>query len=123
MLGPATDAVRTFGLLSGRVRADRRALHDARRARVHRDVPARDLRREPVEATRRRTALLLADPVVLRTVARALEPLRGRAVRHAAAEVHTLLVQEDEARLHPGDDRRGVGRHLLGLLERRRRIL
>ncbi len=33
--------------------------------------------REAVEATRRRAALLLADPVVLRAVARALEPLRA----------------------------------------------
>src|SRR3954447_18185109 len=123
MLGPAPDAVRTFSLLLGRVRADRGALDDAGGAGVHRDGVAGDLGREPVEATRRRTTLLLTDAVVLRAVARALEPLRGRAVRHAAAEVHALLVAEHEARFHPQDDRWRVGRHLLRLLERGGRIL
>ena len=45
------------------------------------------------------------------------------AARHTAAEVHALLVQEDEALLHAGDDRRRVRRHLLRLLERARRIV
>ena len=45
-------------------------------------------------------ALLLADAVVLRAVALALEPLRGHALRHAAAEVHALLVERGEPGLH-----------------------
>src|SRR3954469_7862716 len=123
VLGPAPDAVRTFGLLSGRVGTDRGALDDAGGAGVHRDGLAGDLRREAVEAARRGAALLLTNAVVLRAVARTFEPLRGRAVRHAAAEVHALLVQEHEAGFHPGDHRRRVGRDLLRLLEGSRRIL
>ena len=51
---------------------------------------------EAVEATRRRARLLLADPVVLRAVARAFEPLRCRAERHPATEMHAPLVQRDD---------------------------
>ena len=67
-----------------------------------------------VEAARRRAAALLADPVVLRAVAGALEPLRLLAPRHPAAEVHALLVQRDHPLLHPREHRR-VLRDLLGL--------
>ena len=70
-------------------------------AGVDDDDVAGDLDAEAIQATRRRAALLLTDPVVLRAVARALEPLRGVALRHAAAEVQALLVQRDDARLHP----------------------
>src|SRR5437763_13940124 len=93
VLGPAPDAVGTLGLLAGCVRADRGALDDASGAGVHGDGVARDLRCEPVEAARGRSALLLPHPVVLRAVARALEPLRRQAIGHAATEVHALLVE------------------------------
>ena len=69
-------------------------------------VAARDRHGEAVEAARRRATLLLTDPVVLRAVARALEPLRRDAGRHAAAEVHALLVERDEPGLHAGEHRR-----------------
>ena len=59
-----------------------------------------------VEAAGRRAALLLADPVVLRAVAGALEPLRGLAERHPAAEVDALLVERHEAGVHAGQHRR-----------------
>ena len=84
-------------------------------------LPPSTLSGEAVEATRRRAALLLADPVVLRAVARALEPLRRHALRHPAAEVHALLVQRDEPGLHAGELGRRVD--LLGLVERVRRVL
>src|SRR3954464_13352561 len=76
----AADAVRTFGLLTSGVGADRWALDDAALTRVHRYDISGELRSEPVEAPRCGTALLLANPVVLRAVAGALEPLRRRAV-------------------------------------------
>ena len=66
---------------------------------------ADDVEREAVHATRGRAALLLTDAVVLRAVARALEPLAAVALRHAAAEVRALLVQRDEAVLHAGEQR------------------
>ena len=51
----------------------------------------------------RRPELVLAGAVVLRAVARALEPLRGPAERHPAAQVHAPLVQGHDA----------LGRHAL----------
>ena len=76
------------------------------RAGVDDDVAvAADRDREAVHAARRRAGLLLADLVVLRAVARALEPLAGDALRHAAAEVRALLVERDDALLHAGEDR------------------
>src|SRR5215213_4582705 len=84
-----SDAVRTFGLLAGGVRADRHALDDE--PRVDGDVAGgRENQREVVHAARRRAALLLADLVVLRAVAAALEPLARDALRNTAAEVRTL---------------------------------
>ena len=59
--------------------------------------------REVRHAARRGAALLLADPVVLRTMARALEPLAARALRNAATKVRTLLVQRNDAALHAAD--------------------
>src|SRR3954454_605858 len=108
----AADAVRGLCLLAGGVRADGRPLDDE--AGVHDQRVAADLHGEVVEAARRGPALLLADAVVLRAVAGALELLRGRAVRDAAAEVHALLVQRDHTGLHAREDRRRV--HLLRLL-------
>src|SRR5689334_8694756 len=94
--GPA-HAVRALGLLSGGVGADRRALDDG--ARIDGQLAARDGRGEAIHAARGRAALLLAGLVVLRAVARALEPLRRLAGRHAAAEMRALLVQDGDARL------------------------
>src|SRR5262245_46029325 len=93
------DARRALGALTGRVRADRRAGDDdpgvdGQLGAGHRDD-------EPVEAARGGTTTLLADPVVLRAVAGALEPLRGLAPRDLATEVHALLVEGDDALLHP----------------------
>ena len=45
-------------------------------------------------------ALLLADLVVLRAVAGALEPLTRDALRDAAPEVRALLVLSDQALPH-----------------------
>src|SRR5438270_11916070 len=95
LLGRLTDAVRAFRLLSGGVGADGRAGDD--RLGVNHDHATLDRRGEAVETARGRAALLLADPVVLRPVARALEPLRRLAPRHPAAQVHALLVQVDDA--------------------------
>ena len=82
MCTTAGDAVRPFRLLSGRVGADGRAGDD--RAGAHDDVAVgADRDREAVHAAWRRAGLLLTDAVVLRTVARALEPLAGRTGRHA----------------------------------------
>ena len=61
--------------LAGRVGADRRTRIDRRRCRRCMLPPAM-VSDEAVEAAGRRARLLLADPVVLRAVARALEPLR-----------------------------------------------
>src|SRR3954468_2647606 len=102
-------AVRTLGLLAGGVGPDRRT--DDLNARVHGDDPLGDFDGEAVEPARCRATLLLSDAVVLRAVAAALEPLRARAERHAAAEVDALLVERDDAGLHAGQDRRRV--HLL----------
>src|SRR5689334_13609539 len=82
---PGSHAKRALGVLAGGVGADRRAEED--RAGVDDDRVAGLGRVEAVEATRRRARLLLADAVVLRAVARALEPLRGLTERHAATEV------------------------------------
>src|SRR4051812_40102913 len=107
------DAVRALGLLTGGVGADRRTLDDG--SRVDGDVTVAGQRpREAVHAPRRRPALLLADSVVLRAVAGALEPAARRARRHAAPEVRTLLVQRDEPELHPGDDALVVDRARVG---------
>src|SRR5689334_14753480 len=73
----------SLGVLTGRVGPDRGAEEDV--AGVDDDARVARLGRvEPVETARRGAGLLLADPVVLRAVARALEPLRGLAERHAA---------------------------------------
>src|SRR4051812_25606509 len=104
--GSPAHAVRALGLLAGGVRADRRTEDDLGRRGVDRDrAVGSDRDREPVEAARRRAALLLADPVVLRTVARALEPLRRGAARHTTAEVDALLVERHDAGLHAGEAR------------------
>src|ERR1700712_5370015 len=92
------DAVGTLGLLAGGVGADRRALDD--HAGVDGGRAVADLAGEAVQATRRRATLLLARLVVLRAVTAALEPLRREAGRHAAAEVHALLVERHHAGLH-----------------------
>ncbi|NDH97889.1 MAG: hypothetical protein EBZ17_10640, partial [Actinobacteria bacterium] len=68
------------------------------------------------------------DTVVLRTVAGALEPLRGDALGHAAAEVRALLVEGDDATVetqrktgfHTGEFVRRVGG--TGLLDRTVRV-
>src|SRR5205085_4545231 len=106
----SSDAVRALGLLPGGVGADRRPLDDG--AGVDRHGIAIDLDREPVETPGGRPTLLLADPVVLGAVARALEPLRRLAPGHTAAEVDALLEEGNQAGLHAGQDRLGV--HLLG---------
>src|SRR3546814_4821211 len=85
---PTGDAVRTLGLLAGGVGADRRA--DQHGAGVNADGAAVDGDREAVETTGGGATLLLADPVVLRAVALALEPLRGDALR---SEEHTSELQ------------------------------
>ena len=72
-----------------------------------------DLGDEAVEAAGGRAALLLADPVVLRAVAGALEPLRALAPRDTAAQVDALLVEGDDALLMPLISG-GVGQDLLG---------
>src|SRR3954451_21861506 len=118
MRRPPSDARRALLPLSGGVGTDRRALHHYRG--VDDDVVARDLHREAVHAARRRTPLLLADPVVLRAVARALEPLRGLAPRDTAAEVRALLVEGDVALGHPGQD---AGLVPVDLLRLRQRVL
>src|SRR6185436_5688457 len=114
LLPAAGDAVRALGLLAGGVRADRRTGHDG--AGVDRHVAvAGDRDREAVHPSRRRAGLLLADLVVLRPVARALEPLAGHAGRHAAAEVWALLVERHDATLlHAGQDVVGVDGARLG---------
>src|ERR1700688_3612943 len=106
-------AVRALGLLAGGVGTDGRP--DEHGLGVNADGAVTvDGEREAVEPARRRAALLLADAVVLRSVARALEPLRAEAPRHAAAQVDALLVQGDVALLHAGDDRVGVRTRLHG---------
>src|SRR5680860_833769 len=104
---------RSLGRLTRRVRADRRPGDDL--ASVDLDAAARHGEREPVEAARGGPGLLLADAVVLRAVAWALEPLRRVAPRNPAAQVHALLVQRDVALFHAGYHARLV--HLLGLLD------
>ncbi len=73
-----------------------------------------------VHATRRRATTLLADAVVLGAVAGALEPLRGQALGHTAAEVRALLVERDQTVLHAGELGRGVDG--FGLLDGTHRI-
>src|SRR5580765_2646814 len=80
-----SDAKRAFLLLSGRVGADRRPDLDV--PGVDGQVVAADDDGEAVEATGSRARLLLTHAVVLGSVARALEPLRRLAPRHAAPEV------------------------------------
>src|SRR5688572_28510670 len=99
-------AVRPLGLLAGGVGADGRPLDEG--GRVDAEDAAAHLDAEHVEAARRRAALLLTDPVVLRAVARALEPLGALAERDPAAEVHALLVEGDDALLHPVEHGTGV---------------
>src|SRR5512141_2235613 len=66
-----SDARRTSCALTRRVGADRRTGDRAAR-RVDPDLVARDGDHPVVETTGRRATLLLADPAVLRPVARAL---------------------------------------------------
>src|SRR3954462_15573980 len=77
---PGSHAQGALGVLTGGVRPDGRTEKD--RSRVDDDAAVARLRRvEPVETARRGAGLLLADAVVLRAMARALEPLRRRAER------------------------------------------
>src|ERR1044072_6719740 len=92
----SSDAVRAFSLLAGGVGADRGSLGE--HSGVDRHGVAVDLDGDPVEPPGGRSALLLADPVVLRTVAGALEPLRGLAPRNPAPEVDALLEQRPRGR-------------------------
>src|SRR5947207_557774 len=90
-------AQRPLGVLAGCIRTDRRPEENG--SRVDDDAVAGLRRIEAVETTRRGPGLLLADAAVLRTVARALEPLRCRTERNAAAEVHATLAERNEAEL------------------------
>src|ERR1044072_3194039 len=92
----SSDAVRAFSLLAGGVGGDRGTLDD--QPGVDRRGVAVDVDGEPVEPPGGRSALLLADPVVLRTVAGALEPLRGLAPRPPAPHVAALLEQRPRGR-------------------------
>src|SRR5262249_4661377 len=115
-----SHARRALLALARGVGADRRALGHRGRGDGH--AVARGWGRETVHAAPGGTAALLADPVVLRAVARALEPLRRLAPRHATAEVRALLIQGDIALLHPRDERRKVRGDLLGLRDRALRV-
>ena len=107
--------MRSFGFLTGGVDTDRLALDDG--AGVDGDVASgRELEREVVHAARSGATLLLADAVVLRAVAAALEPLARGALGHAATEVRALLVRGDEALLQTGHQAGLV--HALGGTER-----
>ena len=64
---------------------------------VDQTLPSVDVIGNRSMPARRRAQLVLAGLVVLRAVARALEPLRGAAERHAAAQVHAALVQRHDA--------------------------
>src|SRR6478735_11437218 len=100
----AAGAVGALGLLAGGVRTDRRARDLL--AGVDRDVAVgADRGRMAVHAARGGSGLLLADAVVLRAVALALEPLAGRALRHAAAEVGALLAEDRDALSHRDEER------------------
>src|SRR4051812_40661363 len=90
--------MRAFLLLAGGVGADGRAQRAL--AGVDDDLAGGDRRGEAVQTAGRRPTLLLTDAVVLRTVARALEPLGALAPRDAAPEVHALLVEGDDPILH-----------------------
>src|SRR5690606_23463649 len=93
------DAVRALGLLAGGVGALGRAGDDA--AGVDDEVAVVvDRHGEAVHATGGGTALVLADPVVLRAVAAALEPLGGDALGHPAPEVGAGLPEGDEPGPH-----------------------
>src|SRR5919106_607311 len=85
----SSDAARALSLLAGGVDPDRRALDLGPGVDRHRVAVDGD--REPVHAPGGGAALLLADPVVLRAVTGALEPLRRLAPRHPAAQVGALL--------------------------------
>ena len=71
-------------------------------------LPPLDVDAEAVHAARRGSGLLLTGPVVLAAVARALEPLRARALGNPAAEVRALLVEGVDAGLHADEHGRGV---------------
>src|SRR5437870_3253741 len=81
------------GLVDG-VGAAGRAVDELRG--VHSDVRPFDLQRESSEARRGRSQLVFTGAVVLRAVARALEPLAGLAERNSAAQVHALLVERHQ---------------------------
>src|SRR5581483_3537465 len=111
-------AMRALGLLAGGVGTDGRALHDL--LGVHHDLTALHAHREAVKPARGRATLLLAHPVVLRAVARALEPLRALAPRHPASEVDAPLVERHHPGLHPFEhapavDGLGLGDVVLGI--------
>src|SRR5712691_178786 len=117
--GARSYAVGALRLLPRGVGADRRSDDD--RLGVDGDDASVDRDNEAVEAAWRGTTLLLAHAVVLRSVARALEPLRGRAPRHTTAEVHAFLVQRHDAGL-VAVDHRAVRGDALGLGDRVLRI-
>src|SRR4051794_27214708 len=109
-----SHAQRTLGVLTGRVRPDRRAEEDV--AGIDDDARIARLRcEEAVETARRRARLLLADAVVLRAVTRALEPLRRLAERDATTEVHAALVERDDPELRHVLEDRGLVDLLGGL--------
>src|SRR3954451_9340913 len=109
----SANTVGAFSFLASGVRADGRPLDD--RAGVDGEYPTAPIGADPIHAARRRTTLLLADLVVLRTVTRALEPLRGETRWNAATEVGTLLVHDGEPGLHAVEHRLRVRR--FGLVE------
>src|SRR5207245_513177 len=91
------DAVHTLGLRLRGDGAPRGTRDDVGGVDDH--LPILDVHPETVEAPRGGAGPVLAVDRVLRAVARALEPLRRVAERDAAAQVHALAVEGDEARL------------------------
>src|SRR5437588_4899144 len=64
------------------------------------DCVAFHLDREPIHALRRRTQLVLPGAVVLRAVARALEPLALLAEGDPTSEMGALLIERHQALLN-----------------------
>src|SRR5438067_652624 len=91
---PRCEAEGTLGILSRAVRTAWRP--DDEVTRIYRKEAAGRRQREPVQSARRRPGLVLTGTVVLRAVARTLEPLRRLAERNAATEVHAPLVQRHQ---------------------------
>src|SRR2546421_3769361 len=92
--GPS-HAEGSFGRLVGRVRSPGRARDDAGGVHAHRVARHGEL--EAVQAGGGRPQLVLAGLVVLRAVARALEPLAGLTEGHPATQVDALLVESHQA--------------------------